>query len=86
MKIGDIKLINGTKYLILSIITKNDVNYFMLNKLDKNEEPTERHEVFKEINGALLLETNKKILNELLPEFSREISDLITDLAGDIDE
>ncbi len=84
MKIGDTKIIDNIKYLILDILEKNNNIYVMVTKLDKNNEPTmDEYKVYKIIENKWEQEINNNVLNELMPIFTKNIRKLIIELAGD---
>ena len=84
MKIGDTKIIDNIKYLILDILEKNNNIYVMVTKLDKNNEPTmDEYKVYKIIENKWEQEINNNVLNELMHIFTKNIRKLIIELAGD---
>lgn len=84
MKIGDIKVIDNINYLILDILEKNNNIYVMVTKLDKNNEPTmDEYKVYEVTNGDWKQEENPKILNGLLPIFTKNIRKLVAKLTGE---
>ena len=84
MKIGDTKIIDNIKYLILDILEKNNNIYVMVTKLDKNNEPTmDEYKVYKIVENKWEQEINNNVLNELMPIFTKNIRKLIIELAGD---
>lgn len=84
MKIGDIKVIDNINYLILDILEKNNNIYVMVTKLDKNNEPTmDEYKVYKIEKNSWQQETNEGILNELMPIITKNIRNLLNELAGD---
>ena len=84
MKIGNIKVIDNINYLILDILEKNNNIYVMVTKLDKNNDPTmDEYKVYKIEKNSWQQETNEGILNELMPIFTKNIRNLLNELAGD---
>lgn len=74
-----ITLDDGLNYGLLIDTMINDENYFLAVELDKDEEPTDRYKVLKELikNGEtyVIEEENPIILARLVEEFSKEIDD-----------
>lgn len=84
MRIGDIKIIDNIKYLILDILEKNNNIYVMITKLDKNSEPTmDEYRVYKIENNVWHREEDQATLNALMPIFTKNIRKMINDLTGD---
>ena len=57
----------------------NDENYFLAVELDKDEEPTDRYKVLKELEENretyVIEEENPLILAKLVEEFSEQMDD-----------
>ena len=84
MRIGDIKVIDNVNYLILDILEKNNNIYFMVTKLNENNEPTmDEYKVYKITENKWQLEENKQTLNELLPIFTKNINNMLNKLMGE---
>lgn len=74
-----ITLDDGEKYLLLLEDEVKEEDYFLSVQLDKNNEPTDKYIVLKEIkeNGKIYVEEEKNplILNELLNDYQVQYQD-----------
>jgi len=80
MKVDHVITLNdGEQYLLLLEDDIQEDNYFLSVKLDKNNEPTDKYVVLKEIkeNGQIYVEEEKNplILNELLDDYRVQYQD-----------
>lgn len=84
MRIGDTKVIDNVNYLILDILEKNYNIYVMVTKLNENNEPTmDEYQIYKIAEDNWQLEENSKIINELLPIFTKNINSMLNKLMGE---
>lgn len=84
MRIGDTKVIDNVNYLILDILEKNYNIYVMVTKLNENNEPTmDEYKIYKIAEDNWQLEENSKIINELLPIFTKNINSMLNKLMGE---
>lgn len=70
---GDIITVNNNEYLVLESARYEDVDYIFVNKLTKTEETTEEYSVFQKNGNGVLLVTDQKVLEVILPVFSNKI-------------
>lgn len=85
MEIGDIKEILGSKYLILDILDFNNRTYCFTNKLDKDDNVSEVHELYKVIDNIFIKEENESILREILPKIQEDLVDVVNEVMEDND-
>lgn len=82
-ELGDIFPLGENKYMVAEMSTYMEVEYLLLSKLDKEEEPTNELYVYKVENNGLVLVTEKNILDIILPVFNNKIQKDITDIQNE---
>lgn len=70
---GDILTINNKQYLVVESARYEDVDYIFANKLDNEEELTQEYVVMKKLENSVIIITDNKILDVILPVFSNKI-------------
>lgn len=70
---GDIITIGNNKYLIVESARYEDVDYILVNKLNENEEITKDYNLMKKNKDGVIMVTDKKILDIVLPVFSNKL-------------
>ena len=80
--VGDIIEFEKAKYLVLAIVDFRDKPYLMV----VDNASKELYKVLKCDNGVYQEEDNKHVIKRLLPEFSKEVNDLIDEVMGDKNE
>ena len=70
---GDVLSINNEKYLVVETATYEEVNYLFANKLLSNEEISEEYYVMQKTETGVLLVTDEKVLEVILPVFQNKI-------------
>ncbi len=76
LEISDVIEYDNQDYVVLDVINHKEMTYALINKLDK-EEPTEEYKVINVIEDTVADETNKDILEEIMPIFSKDIQKLV---------
>ncbi len=72
-ELGDIFPLGENKYMVAEMSTYMEVEYLLLSKLDKEEEPTNELYVYKAVNDGLVKVTEQDILDIILPVFNNKI-------------
>ncbi len=72
VKKDDIFSLSSGKYITLDDVLYEEERYIFVNKLDKNEEPTNNFLVFKCTSEGLIEEKNNEKLKPLLEYFSEQ--------------
>lgn len=72
-ELGDIFPLGENKYMVAEMSTYMEVEYLLLSKLDKEEEPTNELYVYKVVNDGLVKATEQDILDIILPVFNNKI-------------
>lgn len=68
-------------YVVLSIIVENDIEYAMVNKINKEkDEVTEEYYIFMYNNNNIYTITDEKIINRMMPKFQEDIIHNIEEL------
>lgn len=70
---GDVLTINNKNYLVLETARFEEEEYIFVNKLDENEDLTEEYNIMKKNGDGVILITDEKVLNVILPIFSNKI-------------
>lgn len=73
---GDVLTIGEKKYLVLETARFEEEDYIFVNKLNEEEDFTEEYLVMKKNGEGVILITEEKILNVILPVFSNKIQKL----------
>ena len=69
----DIIQIENTKYIVLTSTNYLNVEYFLVNELDEEEEPTQSYYIFYEDNQELKVMKDGEIFCYLVPIFQQEL-------------
>ena len=69
---GDVLTAGNSKYLVLENARYAEVDYIFVNKLDQ-EELSDEYFVMEKNNSGVLIITDKKILDIILPIFTNKI-------------
>lgn len=72
-ELGDIFPLGENKYMVAEMSTYMEVEYLLLSKLDKEEEPTNELYVYKVVNDGIVKVTEQDILDIILPVFNNKI-------------
>lgn len=75
MKLNDLFEVKGKDYIVIDLTNYGGEKYLFTNELNNSEEPTKIFKIFKEVKNGLVEEKNEKILNIILPVFSKGIND-----------
>ena len=76
----DIIQIENTKYIVLTSTNYLNVEYFLVNELDEEEEPTQSYYIFYEDNQELKVMKDGEIFRYLVPIFQQELKKEISNL------
>ena len=76
----DIIQIENTKYIVLTSTYYLNVEYFLVNELDEEEEPTQSYYIFYEDNQELKVMKDGGIFRYLVPIFQQELKKEISNL------
>lgn len=76
----DIIQIENTKYIVLTSTYYLNVEYFLVNELDEEEEPTQSYYIFYEDNQELKVMKDGEIFRYLVPIFQQELKKEISNL------
>lgn len=76
----DIIQIENTKYIVLTSTNYLNVEYFLVNELDEEEEPTQSYYIFYEDNQELKVMKDGEIFCYLVPIFQQELKKEISNL------
>lgn len=76
----DIIQIENTKYIVLTSTNYLNVEYFLVNELDEEEEPTQSYYIFYEDNQELKVMKDGGIFRYLVPIFQQELKKEISNL------
>jgi len=71
--IGDVLTIKEDKYLVVETARYEEVDYLFANKLLENEELSKEYYVMKKTETGVLLVTDEKVLEVILPVFQNKI-------------
>lgn len=61
---------DNNDYIVIDIYEYNNVKYYFTNKLLNEDEPSKEFVVFKGMKEGLIVETEKEVLDKILPYFS----------------
>lgn len=75
--VGDLLTIKGEKYITMDVVPYGGVNYAFVNKMTKDEEPTDEFYTFEILEKSVKRVEDKKILDILLPMFSSSVQNMI---------
>lgn len=75
-EIGDILTIAGEEYAIIDKILYENVDYILTSKY-KNDEPIGEYIAYELVGGDLLQITDKRILEKIVPIFSKNIKKIV---------
>lgn len=70
---GDVLTIGDKKYLIVETARFEEEDYIFVNKLNQEEDFTDEYFVMKKTGDGVILITEEKVLNVILPVFSNKI-------------
>lgn len=70
---GDVLTINNEKYLVVETARYEEKDYLFANKLLTNEEFSEEYFVMKKTDTGVLMVTDEKVLEVILPVFQNKI-------------
>lgn len=70
---GDVLTINEEKYLVVETARYEEIDYLFANKLTLNEELSKEYYVMKKTETGVLLVTDEKVLEIILPVFQNKI-------------
>lgn len=76
----DIIQIDYTKYIVLTSMHYLDREYFFVNELDKNEEPTQSYFIFYQDNQELKAVEDMELFHYLVPIFQQKVKEEISNL------
>ena len=76
----DIIQIENTKYIVLTSTYYLNIEYFLVNELDEEEEPTQSYYIFYEDNQELKVMKDGGIFRYLVPIFQQELKKEISNL------
>lgn len=76
----DVIQIDNMKYIVLTSTHYLGVEYFFVNELDKNEEPTQSYFIFYKDNQQLKAVKDKDFFQYLVPIFQQKIKEEISNL------
>lgn len=71
--IGDVLTIKEDKYLVVETARYEEKDYLFANKLLENEELSKEYYVMKKTETGVLLVTDEKVLEVILPVFQNKI-------------
>lgn len=75
-EVGDILTIKGEEYAVVDAILYENVDYILVNKFE-GEEPTQIFIPYEIVDGGLVKVEDEKILERLLPIFSKNVQRMI---------
>lgn len=76
----DVIQIENTKYIVLTSTYYLNVEYFLVNELDEEEEPTQSYYIFYEDNQELKIMKDGEVFRYLVPIFQQELKKEISNL------
>ena len=76
----DIIQIENTKYIVLTSTNYLNVEYFLVNELDEEEEPTQSYYIFYKDNQELKVMKDGEIFRYLVPIFQQKLKKEISNL------
>lgn len=76
----DVIQIENTKYIVLTSTYYLNVEYFLVNELDEEEEPTQSYYIFYEDNQELKVMKDGEVFRYLVPIFQQELKKEISNL------
>lgn len=79
---GDLLIVNGEKFITLDVALYNDTSYAFVNKLTDTEESTNEFYTFQVLSNQISTVENKEILDKLLPQFSKNVQNLINKISS----
>lgn len=65
---------DNSKYVTLSIINNNNIEYAFANKLNANKELVDEYKIFTIIDDKIITIEDYSLINKLLPMFQKEIA------------
>lgn len=76
----DIIQIDYTKYIVLTSMHYLDREYFFVNELDQDEEPTQSYFIFYQDNQELKAVEDMELFHYLIPIFQQKVKEEISNL------
>ncbi len=76
----DIIQIDYTKYIVLVSMHYLDREYFFVNELDQDEEPTQSYFIFYQDNQELKAVEDMELFHYLIPIFQQKVKEEISNL------
>lgn len=84
LSVDDVFEFDGNDYITMDRTVYNDDIYYFTNKLLVGDEPSKDFITFKQEGVEILIETDKKILNEVLKHFSETVNMMLEKIAIEV--